>query len=434
MDEQIKRLTEQMVKALDESERIRAQYAGKSDNMSAEELSRWSQLLDEADNLKAQLDNLKREDATRKLLAQPNPMLPLAGAHDAAAAKAMSYGLPIDLDALQPRTAEERAAWKSFMRGTPFSEMAPDASKAIKAIIASSGDAGGFLVVPQELALRLVALVKDLVYMRQFATIQMLDKAESLGVPTLDTDLGDPTWTDELGTGAEDTVKPFGKRALTPHPLARRVKISNKLLRQASLDPEAIVLDRLSYRVARVEENAFLNGTGQNQPLGVFVADANGINTDRDTVTANGGAIDGDDLITLRHSLKPQYWGRARWIMHRLVLSEIRKLKDTGGEYLWQPGLGGYVAQGTALIGPNPDTILGFPVIMSEMAPSTIATGDYVAVLGDYSFYWIADALDIQIQRLTELYAETNQTGFILRKESDGMPVLSEAFVRLQIR
>jgi len=64
---------------------------------------------------------------------------------------------------------------------------------------------------------------------------------------------------------------------LSPHPLARRIKISNKLLRQASIDPEAIVMDRLAYRFARVEENAFLNGNGTDQPLGVFVASSNGI-------------------------------------------------------------------------------------------------------------------------------------------------------------
>jgi len=42
-------------------------------------------------------------------------------------------------------------------------------------------------------------------------------------------------------------------------------------------------------------------------------------------------------------------------------------------------------------------------------------------------------ALNISIQVLTELYAETNQTGFIGRYELDGMPVLEEAFARLKL-
>ena len=44
-----------------------------------------------------------------------------------------------------------------------------------------------------------------------------------------------------------------------------------------------------------------------------------------------------------------------------------------------------------------------------------------------------ADALYMQVQRLNELYAETNQVGFIGRLETDGAPVLEEAFVRLKL-
>jgi HK97 family phage major capsid protein len=39
----------------------------------------------------------------------------------------------------------------------------------------------------------------------------------------------------------------------------------------------------------------------------------------------------------------------------------------------------------------------------------------------------------MQVQRLNELYAETNQVGFIGRLETDGAPVLEEAFVRVKL-
>jgi HK97 family phage major capsid protein len=70
---------------------------------------------------------------------------------------------------------------------------------------------------------------------------------------------------------------------------------------------------------------------------------------------------------------------------------------------------------------------------MSEYAPSTFTTGLYVGILGDFSKYWIVDALDMEMQRLVELYAATNQIGFIGRKETDGMPCLEEAFVRVTL-
>jgi HK97 family phage major capsid protein len=116
----------------------------------------------------------------------------------------------------------------------------------------------------------------------------------------------------------------------------------------------------------------------------------------------------------------------------RTLIMAIRKLKDSQGGYLWQPGLGGYVAQGTALIQAIPETIIGTPFNVSELMPNTQTTGLYVGIIGDFSKYWIADALDMQIQRLVELYAGSNQTGFLFRKETDGMPVLEEAFVRMK--
>lgn len=83
--------------------------------------------------------------------------------------------------------------------------------------------------------------------------------------------------------------------------------------------------------------------------------------------------------------------------------------------------------------GGSLDTLLGLPMTISEWAPNTFSTGQYVGLLGDFRRYWIADALSMQVQRLNELYAETNQVGFIGRLETDGAPVLEEAFVRVKL-
>ena len=56
-----------------------------------------------------------------------------------------------------------------------------------------------------------------------------------------------------------------------------------------------------------------------------------------------------------------------------------------------------------------------------------------MGILGDFSNYWIADSLALEMQRLVELYATTNQVALIGRMESDGMPVLEEAFVRVKL-
>ena len=91
------------------------------------------------------------------------------------------------------------------------------------------------------------------------------------------------------------------------------------------------------------------------------------------------------------------------------------------GQYLWQPGL----REG------NPDILLGMPVDESEKVPNTFTTQLYVGILAQWRYYYIADALDMEIQTLDQLYAETNEIGYIGRLKNDGMPVLEEAFVRL---
>ena len=103
---------------------------------------------------------------------------------------------------------------------------------------------------------------------------------------------------------------------------------------------------------------------------------------------------------------------------------EVAKLKDGNGQYIWDDGL----RQEASI-----PRLCGFPVNVSEDAPSTMTAGLYVAILGDFSKYYIAESLDITIQVLVELYAETNQNGYILRYEGDGMPVLEEAFTRLKM-
>ncbi|HLV80723.1 MAG TPA: phage major capsid protein, partial [Chthonomonadaceae bacterium] len=186
------------------------------------------------------------------------------------------------------------------------------------------------------------------------------------------------------------------------------------------------IMDRLAYKFAITEENAFLNGTGSDQPLGVFTASTMGISTNRDTAAASHTAIGADDLINVKYALKAQYQEKAVWILHRTIVQAIRKLKDANNNYLWTvtiPGWGGATGPGQGLQG-TPENLLDRPVYMSEYAPNTISQGLYTAILGDFSRYIIVDALDMQFQVLDQLYAATNQTGYIARRELDGMPVL----------
>lgn len=334
-----------------------------------------------------------------------------------------------------PRDSDEyrAAAFQFLAYGLPGLS-----AKHMRAIQADSDIAGGYLVMPQQFVAQLIKFVDNLLFIRQRATKFVVTDAQTLGAPSLDADPADSDWTSELSTGNEDTTMAFGKRELTPHPLAKRLKVSNKLMRQAAITGtfsnydaegigsggiEGLIRARLGYKFRVSEEESFMTGDGIAKPLGLFTASSKGISTARDVQTGSATGFLADNLITAKYSLKQQYWDRAEWIFHRDAMKLIRQLKDGIGHYLWAPG--------TPFQDARPDTFLDRPVNMSEYAPNTFTTGQYVGMLGDYSFYWIVDSLNLQIQRLTELYAEANQTGFIARMELDGMPVLEEAFVRL---
>lgn len=332
------------------------------------------------------------------------------------------YGDTRGFEETRYRDATSRESFRNYLR---YGNSAMNADQ-FRALQADSDTAGGFLVMPVTMANRLIKAMDNEVFIRKLATVIPCPKAESLGAPALDNDPGDPTWTAEIATGNEDSTMSFGKRELTPHPAARLIKVSNKLIRAAFLDPEAIVVDRMVYKFSVVEENGFLNGTGSNQPMGVFTQAQSGfgITTARDVSTGNlATSITTDGLIEAFYSLKAQYRKKATWIFHRDAVKKMRKLKDGDGNYVWQSGF----------TNNKPDTILGAPYNESEYAPNTWTAGQYVGIVGDFSHYWIADALTIQIQRLIELYAANNQTGFIGRIEVDGMPVLEEAFARVKL-
>ena len=295
-----------------------------------------------------------------------------------------------------------------------------------RALQSGSDTKGGYLVLPEQFVNQLIKFVDDILVVRQLATVFKVPKADSLGAPSLDTDPDDANWTTELQTGSEDSNMAFGKRELHPHPFAKRIKISEQLIQQSVMNVESIVVQRLGYKFNLTEEKGYLTGNGSQQPLGLFTADAQGISTGRDVSTDNTTtSITFDGLMNAKYNLKSQYQTAAstRWLFHRDAVKQIAKLKDGEGQYIWQPSV---------TVG-SPDVILGVGVVQSENAPSTFTTGLYVGLIWDMSFYWIADALDMKIKRLVELYAETDQVGLIGRKASDGMPVLEEAFTRVTL-
>ena len=319
------------------------------------------------------------------------------------------------------QTPEERSmtAFRSFLCHG-YSDMTAEEKRDLQIVDSTKG---GNIVAPQAFINQLIKNMDNLVFIRGWATV-IAGGANGIGVPTLDADMGDADWTTELATGNEDDAMRFGKRAMAPNPMAKRIKVSNDLLLNSALGAENIVRERLAYKFGVTQEKAYFTGNGVGRPLGLFTASNDGIPTSRDLATGNSGtAIAADNLIRQKYNLKAPYRAKAKWLFHRDAVTQVSLLKDNEDRYLWQPGL----------VEGQPDRLLNMPVAESEYVPNTFTTGQYVGMLGDFSHYWILDNLQITMQRLVELYAENNQTGFIGRYQGDGAPVLAEAFTRIKL-
>lgn len=289
-----------------------------------------------------------------------------------------------------------------------------------------SADPKGGYLAPTQIASDLIKFLDDNVFMRQLANVlPPLGQAVSLGVPSWDTDPNDADWTAEVPASdiSEDTAARLGKRELTPHLLTKLLKFSQKLMRSSVINPDTLLVDRGGYKVAITEEKAFLTGDGDQKPLGVFVASNDGVPASRDVTAASATAVAADDFINLLFGLKEPYQRNATGLFSRELVKRARKLKTGDGQYIWEPGMSGLA-----------NTILGRPYVQSEHVPATFTSGLYVGMFADFrAGYWIVDSLAMEVQRLLELFALKNQIGIVIRKETDGAPVLPEAFSRLKM-
>jgi len=409
---------------VDAARAILAKAEAEKRGLTAEEQASWdSHMAKQNDLLKAIETEERMVEAERSSAA--TAALNAASNSDAAPGveeiRAMSALFGRELGAADVlKLRKQRDGFRAFLRGQTHL-MTPE----FRALQVDVDTSGGFLVAPEQFVAELIVDVANEVVMRQpgMARQFRVANAQSLGAPTL-TRPSNASWTAEIQAAPEDTTMAFGKRNLFPHPLSKLIKVSRPLMMQALMSPETLVRSEFAYIFGITEETAFMTGNGSAQPLGVFTASNFGISTGRDLSTDNTTtAIAADNLIGQTFNIKGQYRAKSTWVFHRDAMSQITKLKGGDGQYLWLPSM----RDGA------PDTLLGRPVKVSEYAPNTFTTGLYVGILGDFSHYWIADSVEMGLQRLDELYAVNNQVGFIGRKATDGMPVLENAFTRVKL-
>jgi HK97 family phage major capsid protein len=391
----------------------------------AEDKQEFDRVMSAANDLKSDYERAERLESEERDLdrAEPRAGSPITGQEPRGNGNGRHGQGQIRTAAEYRASAEYRAVFSDWlMTGHVRFDKVP---AEYRDTIIGTDSKGGYLSTPTQLANEIVKQCDDFVFVRALATKVQCTEAKAVGVPQLATRMADASWTTEVLAVTEDTTQAFARRDLTPTLLSKLAKVSIRTLSGAA-NAESLIVSELGYKNAITEEKGYMTGTGSSQPLGIFVASANGIASGRDVSTGNTStAIGAANLYEMKYSLKAPYRNdpTCRWLWSRTAVNAIMQLKDSQNRYLWEP----------SLQAGQPDRLLNVQVAESEYVPSTFTTGLYVGAIGALRYYWIAEVAEMQIQRLIERYADTNEVGFISRRYVDGSPVLSEAFARSKL-
>jgi HK97 family phage major capsid protein len=287
--------------------------------------------------------------------------------------------------------------------------------RSVSNVLSVGEDTSGGYLVPEEFANELVQALEEQNIYRRIARI-VSTSHDKLKVPVA-TASGTASWIDENEVIPESDSN-FSQIILSAYKLGTMMRSSSELIEDSAFNMQAYIAQEFARRIGAREEEAFCIGDGSGKPTGVFTASGAPLGAS----AASASVINFDDIINLYYSLKPPYRIRAVFVTNDTVLKQLRKVKDSNGQYIWQPS----VKDGT------PDTVLGKPIYTSPFAPE-ITAGSTPLAFGDFSYYWIADRRDIRFRVLSELYAERDQIGFFATERVDGKLILPEAIKMLKM-
>jgi HK97 family phage major capsid protein len=386
-------LREKRAKAWEGAKAFLDSKRGESGLLSAEDTATYDKMETDVVALGKEIERLERQSALDLEFSKPtsNPIT----------------NKPREADA-NPKTGratdEYRADFLNALRGRPL----------IHNVMSEGMDADGGYLVPEEFERQIVTGLEESNVIRSIA--KTITTSAERKIPIAATH-STAQWTAENAAYTESNPM-FAQKQIDAFKLTDLVKVSMELLQDAMFDLETYIAGEFARAFGVAEEEAFCVGTGTGQPTGIFTASGGTVGVSTTSTTA----ITVDNIIDLIYALKSPYRRNAVFLMKDVTVSSLRKLKDSNGQYLWQPS----VQAG------QPDRLLGYPIHTSPYAPAVAAAALPIA-FGDFSNYWIADRMGRSVQRLNELYAGNGQVGFIATERVDGKVILAEGIQLLKM-
>ena len=367
--------------------------------VSKEAVEQYDKMAADVQALGVEIERLENQAAFDASLSQPTSR-PIVGAPIADLPKK-----PVQ----DPMASEEYGtAFWDMMRGS----VTPEVRNALSIGV----DTDGGYTVPDEFERQLIhGLEENNIFRRMAHVIRTASGTRKIPIAN---DVMEASWIDE-GEAIPETNTKFAQTTLSAYKLGTMIKVSNELLHDSAFDIAAYIADRFGVTMGNAEENAFINGDGDKKPTGLL-ADTG---AELGVTTAAETAVTFDEIFQLYYSLKAPYRRKASFLCNEAILLQLMTLKDKNDNYIWKPSLD--IAK--------PDTILGRPVYTSSFMPLP-AKGEKAVCFGDYSYYWVADRQNRTFRRLNELYATTDQVGFLTTQRVDGKLILPETVKYLKMK
>jgi HK97 family phage major capsid protein len=286
-----------------------------------------------------------------------------------------------------------------------------------KALTVSNDTTGGYLAPPEYIR-ELLKTVTEISPIRSIARVRSTGQ-RSVQVPKR-TSTFSAQWVAESGTRSETTGYNVGLEEIPAHEYYAMVDISEQDLEDSVFDLEAEMQSEFATQFAKAEGTAFVSGDSVGKPEGILT------NSSVSSVNSGSGtALTADGLLTLVHSIKSEYSRNGTFIFNRSTLAAIRQLKDTAGQYVFQPGM--------MLTGTVTNTILGYPYVEATDMPDVAGSAKPV-VFGDFArAYMIVDRVSMAVLRDPFTQATTGNVRYIARRRVGGQIIQAEAIVKQNI-
>lgn len=321
-------------------------------------------------------------------------------------------------------TDERPREVKSFVDG--YLRLGREAE--IKAMSQGSLPDGGY-AVPRQIDEAIAMVLKKISPIRSVA--QVVQTGTSGYRKLIQTSGAASGWTSETGARPETASPKFMEVVPPSGELYANPSATQAMLDDAVFDLEGWLAGEIGREFARAEGAAFVNGTGANQPRGFLAAPStpqpDGVRPYGTLQVLGSGNANGFDaspdlkLLDLVHALKAGHRQGAVFVMNSATLGQLRKLKGTDGQYLYQ----------NSLVDGHPVRLLGYPVLEAEDMPD-VAAGTVPIAFGNFANgYLITERSTTTILR--DPYTNKPFVNFYATKRIGGQVLDSEAIKLLRI-